>query len=207
MEPRSIERGETYLRLERSWSALRLQWSHVQSNVERSPGRAARSGRYRPASMEPRSIERGEARSVPLDPFHPPLQWSHVQSNVESSGEANYCWVNRYKLQWSHVQSNVESLHLVDPVDLLLVRASMEPRSIERGEFSSAAKAISSRSSFNGATFNRTWREAKKRQGARTDLLQWSHVQSNVESTGNIETIPVAHIKLQWSHVQSNVER
>ncbi len=84
--------------------------------------------------------------------------------------------------------------------------ASMEPRSIERGELAAddelavaflgfngatfnrtwrvplGTPASQRPHSFNGATFNRTWRDPGADQAGRGRvLLQWSHVQSNVE--------------------------
>ncbi len=47
-----------------------------------------------------------------------------------------------------------------------------------------AATNLPSNSGFNGATFNRTWRAAGSPSISRTlQSLQWSHVQSNVESS------------------------
>ncbi len=84
----------------------------------------------------------------------------------------------------------------------------MEPRSIERGETSLSTHSGTSPKSFNGATFNRTWRGQQQR-GLWTwasATLQWSHVQSNVESL-TTNAARGSRLSLQWSHVQSNVER
>ncbi len=159
-----------------------LQWSHVQSNVERPwdacddvpkdyrfngatfnrTWRGCQSGavssKRSRASMEPRSIERGE-RCV-----------------------CKFCQ-SGYALQWSHVQSNVE--RVPGPLSRpLLEVASMEPRSIERGEGLSCLIYFRRLRRFNGATFNRTWRVgiARARDLSHGRPLQWSHVQSNVES-------------------------
>ncbi len=164
-------------------SARLLQWSHVQSNVERLDGRLPPQRDPR-ASMEPRSIERGETLpDPPALPERPRLQWSHVQSNVESRSHARSRSASPW-LQWSHVQSNVESClpgkrpwqsvrlqwsHVQSNVERLpqavhgelASEASMEPRSIERGE-SRWLGCFGSSYCFNGATFNRTWRGGGK---------------------------------------------
>src|SRR5919197_1130028 len=104
------------------------------------------------------------------------LQWSHVQLNVETrtGGPARLAWL---LLQWSHVQLNVETNRRpaqrgrfrrasmeprsIERGNLLLLRglkdglsASMEPRSIERGNGVASRKAERRIMSFNGATFN-----------------------------------------------------
>ncbi len=58
MEPRSIERGELFP-VDEMEDTTELQWSHVQSNVERFCKERC-NAKYSLASMEPRSIERGE---------------------------------------------------------------------------------------------------------------------------------------------------
>src|SRR5262249_15842749 len=133
-------------------------------------------------------------------------------------------------LQWSHVQSNVETrMYLF--LYLRVWLASMEPRSIERGN-SYKRKGRSTRyhtpsmdppsiergnsvdlvvcirlaEGFNGATFNRTWKLLGYRLRPFFTLrLQWSHVQSNVETT-IVLNASTFYLMLQWSHVQSNVE-
>jgi len=132
-----------------------LQWSHAQSNVE-TPKAGRKSAQPQSASMEPRSVERGnnlscaaqaatsdasmEPRSVERGNTSGsttiavlmPLQWSHAQSNVETTRRRQA--IRDYRpLQWSHAQSNVETICL-----------RSEPRAFEE--------------------------------------LQWSHAQSNVET-------------------------
>ncbi len=62
MEPRSIERGEQLRMQYEARLKGMLQWSHVQSNVERPAAHSRLPALDQPASMEPRSIERGEER-------------------------------------------------------------------------------------------------------------------------------------------------
>ena len=155
MEPRSLERGNAWQEIQDSLHGAMLQWSHVHSNVETESAAVIR-GRAKYASMEPRSLERGNDDADRSEGGNCLLQWSHVHSNVEtfsfSTGRnllshrfngATFTrtWKPRQEtfkvrgacqLQWSHVHSNVETAigatHLVS-VD----RASMEPRSLERG--------------------------------------------------------------------------
>ena len=63
--------------------------------------------------------------------------------------------------------------------------ASMEPRSLERGNATEARAESSALISFNGATFTRTWKplHASALLPALSGLLQWSHVHSNVETS------------------------
>ena len=65
------------------------------------------------------------------------LQWSHVLSNVESSIKATHI-DSKLVLQWSHVLSNVESTS-ASRKEVEEIRASMEPRSFERGEWAAIA--------------------------------------------------------------------
>ena len=91
--------------------------------------------------------------------------------------------------------------------------------------------ASSHHSGFNGATSNQTWkRQTRRRENLRLAGLQWSHVQSDVETSqratrpndtqlASMEPRPIRrgnNIRrlsrrihrwwLQWSHVQSDVE-
>ena len=111
MEPRSIERGNMSKSACASSRRTRLQWSHVQLNVETRETNM----RLRPfgcwASMEPRSIERGNKniRLCGACDFLG-LQWSHVQLNVETAHEHVLINIALAPLQWSHVQLNVETV-------------------------------------------------------------------------------------------------
>ncbi len=179
MEPRSIERGEQ-AGLAELLDRYRLQWSHVQSNVERSTqmGVSEKIVGFNGATFN----RTWRARWWP----HPTLT-----SSGFNGATFNRTWrgvmgrrveLAPSALQWSHVQSNVESI-----VEEHHVRLHLR--------------------SFNGATFNRTWREARLEPGFPDGLkLQWSHVQSNVER-GSWRSATCASTGLQWSHVQSNVER
>ena len=115
----------------RRWLSVRLQWSHVLTNVEsrfRQRLRAAlvsfngatssrtwkggqclqRTDAGKLASMEPRPHERGKSKSRLRDCAGRELQWSHVLTNVER-------WLD------SHTNHRRN-------------RASMEPRPHERGK-------------------------------------------------------------------------
>ncbi len=131
MEPRSIERGNAGNRQVKGnimwtlqWSHARLsvetiykfighyflrslQWSHARLSVETCERDfIIRDGK--PASMEPRSIERGNS-------------------------SCGYCGSTAIvRLQWSHARLSVETYDETEG-ELTIYVASMEPRSIERG--------------------------------------------------------------------------
>ncbi len=157
MEPRSVERGNTEqmarwhdcgqrfngATLSRTWKPRRvhrlpdalklLQWSHAQSNVETDGSASMRAPRVR--CFNGATLSR---------------TWKHGPSVRELTRGS---W-----LQWSHAQSNVETIGGAARSDVEQV-ASMEPRSVERGNIAvNAPSCIANR------------------------LLQWSHAQSNVET-------------------------
>jgi len=114
--------------------------------------------------------------------------------------------------------------------DDYIITASMGPRPIRRGnpwgEFDQPENLIR----FNGATSNQTWKQrAFNFNRVKQLLLQWGHVQSDVETAaiwapvrvgdsasmgprpirrGNLPAcrIPCSLGRLQWGHVQSDVE-
>ena len=133
-------------------------------------------------------------------------------------------------LQWSHVLTNVETAF------------SRRRRGQDHGSFNGATSSrtwkptprrANSRTTlcFNGATSSRTWKRRTARPRRRAeDLLQWSHVLTNVETArprdqlgehtqasmeprpherGNPSPRATARrrpARLQWSHVLTNVE-
>src|ERR1043166_4525954 len=108
-------------------------------------------------------------------------------------------------LQWSHVLTNVETRQhrywYLRPDD-----ASMEPRPHERGNYYGKDEEQAVQKCFNGATSSRTWKLLRQGRGAgRTEVLQWSHVLTNVETNG-CGPPPDCRGLLQWSHVLTNVE-
>ncbi len=107
----------------------------------------------------------------------------------------------------------------------------MEPRSIERGEKDGRRQWKESRNCFNGATFNRTWREAGSRDqipitGASMEPRSIERGEERLADTAgrrvaraSMEPRSIERgegprqrsgltstTTLQWSHVQSNVE-
>ncbi len=115
MEPRSFKRGNEQLAAAGDEASIKLQWSHVHSNVETRRSRA-RDSRARRASMEPRSFKRGNVGGNGFVEFELELQWSHVHSNVETRGHSRGVNVSRRN-------------------------ASMEPRSFKRGNHHAAESA------------------------------------------------------------------
>ncbi len=82
----------------------------------------------------------------------------------------------------------------------------MEPRSIERGEAAVDWEFIAEFMRFNGATFNRTWRGWRQLPPQR-DVAASMEPRSIERGEGAIEVIVRREDRrLQWSHVQSNVE-
>ena len=66
-------------------------------------------GALEQASMGPRPIRRGNARSSSVGiSTAAPLQWGHVQSDVETFMRLHPPFVY-FMLQWGHVQSDVET--------------------------------------------------------------------------------------------------
>ncbi len=153
--------------LSRTWKQANVSRRYIRSlaasmeprSVERGNS-AARScaRRMRGASMEPRSVERGNvADRTQIDRPAAALQWSHAQSNVETQSHCD--------------------------------------------------RIASDADRFNGATLSRTWKHQSSDYASRTDRwLQWSHAQSNVETGGANRRPQLIRSALQWSHAQSNVE-
>ena len=84
------------------------------------------------ASMEPRSLERGNPGTILwANKAAQGLQWSHVHSNVETGDKSDKS-ILQIVLQWSHVHSNVETAS-GEEACIVSRTASMEPRSLERG--------------------------------------------------------------------------
>jgi len=84
--------------------------------------------------------------------------------------------------------------------------ASMGPRPIRRGNVNSGCGNARSWVSFNGATSNQTWKQTfSTLSPAPMTVLQWGHVQSDVETTPRSSPLHGGHW-LQWGHVQSDVE-
>ena len=156
MEPRFFKRGNLQFVAQVPIVKLRLQWSHVFSNVEMRSRRQFGVWQYL-------------------------LQWSHVFSNVEII-ELRIAMSYNTSLQWSHVFSNVEMFTL-PPTSRRLTTASMEPRFFKRGNtinllflsqrwlllqwshvFSNVEMSYCDFSvrtlngCFNGATFFQTWK-------------------------------------------------
>ena len=131
MEPRSIERGnaarvftsksrpvlqwshaqlsvETFTYPHGQHAYNQLQWSHAQLSVETCLWVALQVGDCR-ASMEPRSIERGNTHAIARAADLFALQWSHAQLSVETHSRAGSLIHRRDALQWSHAQLSVET--------------------------------------------------------------------------------------------------
>ncbi len=103
--------------------------------------------------MQPRSEERGELDSIVLDIRTSLLQCSRVLKNAESSVDLNSASA-RSKLQCSRVLKNAERRLRRRPVRRDCARASMQPRSEERGELpSNLIRHIDLLRRFNAAAF------------------------------------------------------
>ena len=168
MEPRSYERGNGATDASRAARPASLQWSHVHTNVETHAVASARRCQSYCASMEPRSYERGNAaaaasqsrsrRCASMEPR------SYERGNRTSSdlqpvrGMARFNGATFIRTWKRH--------RWWRSVDRTGHRASMEPRSYERGN----ARPISVTALRHAAI-----------------VLQWSHVHTNVE-TGRMPT-------------------
>ena len=202
MEPRSNERGNLLLAA-LVGVAQGLQWSHAQTSVE-TLSRMGRWQSYRlrfngatlkrawklvarrraaaaalKASMEPRSNERGNQGIESVRRRLRMLQWSHAQTSVETDRNGDLLSIP-LGLQWSHAQTSVETVRRCRKSPEK-ERASMEPRSNERGN-------VGGFSSLHGS-----------------NTLQWSHAQTSVE-TKRVAADIVEIGGLQWSHAQTSVE-
>ncbi len=132
------------------------------------------------ASMEPRPFERGNY-SMPRRLKCPclMLQWSHVLSNVETKQPRRAPWLS---VGFNGATSFRTWKRVPLPNLTSVALASMEPRPFERGN------------------------EAKGNyETLKNEVLQWSHVLSNVETSAVVVSRNILDL-LQWSHVLSNVE-
>ena len=129
MEPRSLERGNLANRRVQYSASSRLQWSRVLSNAET---------RERETHGSPRERFNGAAFSRTRKPDIP-----------------HPCQLGLCRLQWSRVLSNAET-HAKHELKAHILMASMEPRSLERGNHSCPSVSVSAAGCFNGAAFSRT---------------------------------------------------
>ena len=58
---------------------------------------------------------------------------------------------------------------------------------------------------FNGATSMKTWKREEAKAYVRSALLQWGHVNEDVEEAGESD-IGEGRLRLQWGHVNEDVE-
>src|SRR5579885_767851 len=117
-----------------------------------NPRSPAGSSASREASMGPRSIDRGNAPLPAYDPEHPELQWGRDQLIAEMC----VCYVRiagNGWLQWGRDQLIAE-IGALAGVDTRNRRASMGPRSIDRGNAATAPASPPPRARFNGAAIN-----------------------------------------------------
>src|SRR6266540_4166129 len=105
------------------------------------------------------------------------LQWSHAQSNVETPARGDLRRRQGASMEPRSVERGNDSRASGPGRD---PTASMEPRSVERGNPPVGRGAGGGEFSFNGATLSRTWKQFKpKGITAIGTVLQWSHAQSN----------------------------
>ena len=134
-----------------------LQWSHVHSNVETSRGSHSPHC-LKKASMEPRSLERG----------NPPRLASLVELKVVASMEPR-------SLERGNCVATRTSWRLSD--------ASMEPRSLERGNLPERlSRDLRAPASMEPRSLERGNPYLRNHAARRGVKLQWSHVHSNVET-------------------------
>src|SRR5205085_3680597 len=132
MEPRSAERGNQVFYLSGSTAILGLQWSHAQLSVETQPVKVfegfftalqwshaqlsveTKGMRHSvqpraPASMEPRSAERGNTANIRA--LRGCIEASMEPRSAERGNEATSDRTVRRccPLQWSHAQLSVET--------------------------------------------------------------------------------------------------
>ncbi len=230
MEPRSIERGETAVRLdELNRRSNGFNGATFNRTWRARPVRVRRSRRRRFNGATFNRTWRGACRSrcspctvirfngatfnrtwrVTMSGGNDaPTDASMEPRSIERGemGNALTVAIRTPPLQWSHVQSNVESTGRMTQRHRAPPSASMEPRSIERGE-PIAAAASPRHCRFNGATFNRTWR-GDDRSSAALGRGCFNGATFNRTWRGQLEDKQMTRLQeLQWSHVQSNVER
>jgi len=130
MGPRSFERGK---RPGRSWGrwCQMLQWGRVRLNAESADWTEATA---RVCSLQWGRVRLNAERTNKV--MHTArvlgLQWGRVRLNAESR-EAAMGVATYLVLQWGRVRLNAERRH-VRMAQLALARASMGPRSFERGK-------------------------------------------------------------------------
>ena len=112
------------------------------------------------------------------------LQLSHVHSNVETPGIVNTDHEGEITLQLSHVHSNVETASRMSRPELS-ARASIEPRSFERGNILDGLTdaVLPLVASIEPRSFERGNLNGARREPIAPSKLQLSHVHSNVETT------------------------
>ncbi len=157
-----------------------LQWSHAQPNVE---------------TLQQLGGFLGQTG----------LQWSHAQPNVETCKIILSVFFGTM-LQWSHAQPNVETRSDCS-LRRQMLKASMEPRSAERGNFETVrAQFFLPIASMEPRSAERGNIHKEPKNYLLRISLQWSHAQPNVETTFARHFDVIIPAQLQWSHAQPNVE-
>ena len=134
------------------------------------------------ASMEPRSLERGNTDLLIRQAVKGLLQWSHVHSNVETRQESVRDLATERGFNGATFTRTWKQGHF----NLLSTqerRASMEPRSLERGNFKRERQlSIQRQASMEPRSLERGNHTPTAYDCLLAGLLQWSHVHSNVET-------------------------
>src|ERR1043166_3862149 len=180
MEPRPHERGNEKTKALKPPQLLKLQWSHVLTNVEtrRLPARLRRH----------HNGFNGATSSRTWKPF------------FDFAGQPG-----RHLLQWSHVLTNVETQGAArESSGRTCFNGATSSRTWKR---SGRRRPRATRICFNGATSSRTWNHVPLAPppAVTPAQLQWSHVLTNVE-TSAAASAKRPWSALQWSHVLTNVE-
>src|SRR5262245_15420279 len=111
-----------------------------------------------------------------------PFSWSCRLYSKQHCCPSKRDHLNQYLLQWSHAQSNVETRPAARRSHLLDL-ASMEPRSVERGnDFVLIAKSQLPVASMEPRSVERGNPPSLDPEPELAARLQWSHAQSNVET-------------------------
>ncbi len=162
---------------------MMLQWSPASSSGETYTQLIAAEYLYI-ASMEPRFIKRGDARTA-----HPGvlgermLQWSPASSSGETSFARGLRGPTDGRLQWSPASSSGETRVGAGERGRSAL-ASMEPRFIKRGDPHARPQARRGSRCFNGAPLHQAGRRRLYQPAARRGLmLQWSPASSSGETS------------------------
>ena len=206
---------------------VRLQWSHVLTNVE-TMRLIPLANVSKVASMEPRPHERG---NVNFPPVCLPVMRFNGATSSRTWKRAFHRARSLCRIASMEPRPHERGNSCLKEASAAAIPASMEPRPHERGNQGPNFGKRQKRSSFNGATSSRTWkrrsdlcrRECSGRFNGATSSRTWKPevmrlttpsatvgfngaTSSRTWKQGSLMASSGVRLVLQWSHVLTNVE-